>query len=293
MSPRGLMAPILLAVILGAVLLPLARDGRPAIRVASAGDLAALFARHGYGAADDAPMPAAVPRLLVASVPRDLAALDRPEARKALFLRLVLPLVLTVNEEIAADRAQLLALAVRLDAGEVPTAEARDWLATLARHYRVSESAAMTGTVDALLTRVDAVPPSLALAQAALESGWGTSRLALAGNALFGERTWTEAGLEPLAPLPGASHRARSFDRLIDAVAAYALNLNSHPAYAAFRRARARLRDAGAAPDGAVLARYLTRYSERGAAYVAAVRGLIRHNRLQALDGAVLRDDRA
>lgn len=132
------------------------------------------------------------------------------------------------------------------------------------------------------------VPASVSLAQAALESGWGTSRLAREGNALFGERTWTEAGLEPLRPLPGARHRARSFDGLLDAVRAYALNLNSHPAYDGFRRARAAARSAGGPPDGAALARHLTRYSELGAAYTGALRRLIRANRLDRLDRAAL-----
>jgi len=274
------------AILAGLVLAYGARSGPPAIEVSSATDLAALFESRGYAA----PLPAAgpVPRLLLAALPGDLDRIGIPAERKALFLRIMLPLVLTVNEEIAAERAQLLALADRIAGGAPLTGEQADVLAMLAHRYRVRPGGDPARDVAQLLAKVDAVPPSLAAAQAALESGWGTSRLAREGNALFGERTWTEAGLEPLQPLPGARHRARSFDGLLDAVRSYALNLNSHPAYDGFRRARAAARSAGRPSDGAALAGHLTRYSELGAAYTEALRRLIRANRLDRLDRAAL-----
>lgn len=274
------------AVLAGLVLVYGTRSGPPVLEVSSADDLAALFESRGFVAPpSDAAAP--VPRILLAALPGDLDRMAVPAERKALFLRIMLPLVLTVNEEIAAERAQLLALAGRIAAGASLTGEQSDVLAALARRYRVRPGDPAED-VATLLGRVDAMPPSLAVAQAALESGWGTSRLAREGNALFGERTWTEAGLEPLQPLPGARHRARSFDGLLDAVRAYALNLNSHPAYDGFRRARAAARSAGGPPDGAALARHLTRYSELGAAYTGALRRLIRANRLDRLDRAAL-----
>ena len=275
---------------------PLQRGQAPMIQVANAGELTELFKTRGYVADLGAAKPVAVPRILLAALPPDLDAMAVPAERKALFLRALLPLVLTVNEEIAADRAQLLALEMQLAAGAAATPEQTDWLAALARSYGVAPSDAFPADIaellpellPELLRRVDMVPPSLAVAQAALESGWGTSRLAREGNALFGERTWTRAGLEPLAPEAGASHRARSFARLLDAVAAYVGNLNTHPAYAEFRQARASARDAGEVPAGATLVRHLTRYSELGTEYTKAVRGLIRANGLETLDRAEL-----
>jgi Bax protein len=271
---------------------PLQRGQAPMIQVANAGELTELFKTRGYVADLGASKPVAVPRILLAALPPDLDAMAVPAERKALFLRALLPLVLTVNEEIAADRAQLLALEMQLAAGAAATAEQTDWIAALARRYGVALSdgfpADIAELLPELLSRVDMVPPSLAVAQAALESGWGTSRLAREGNALFGERTWSKAGLEPLAPEAGASHRARSFARLLDAVAAYVGNLNTHPAYAEFRQARASARDAGEVPAGATLVRHLTRYSELGAEYTKAVRGLIRANDLETLDRAEL-----
>ncbi len=287
---RRIVLPTLLAGLAALVLIALAlapeREPRETVKAATSDELSRLFDSHSYGGPFAADMK--VPRLLLASLPADFGAMAVPASRKALFLRALLPLVLTANEAIAGDRAQLLALAAQLDAGAPPSAEQADWLAALMRHYRVPASGDLATDLAELLRRVDAVPPSMALAQAALESGWGTSRLARDGNALFGERTWTEAGLVPLAPLPGERHRARSFDRLLDAVDSYLLNLNSHPAYADFRAARAQLRAAGEIPQGEQLIRHLTRYSERGRLYTGAVRDLIRANRLQALDGAAL-----
>lgn len=262
------------------------RDRPPMVEVETAADLAHLVDHPDYRAALAGEAP--VPRVLLAALPQDLDQIAAPDRRKTLFLSVMLPLVLTVNEMVAGDRAQLAALADRLAAGAAPSGEQADWLRTLMRRYRVPPSGNIGDDVAELLARVDVGPPSLALAQAALESGWGTSRLAREGNALFGERTWTEAGLVPLTPLPGARHRAKSFDRLLDAVDSYIRNLNSHPAYAGFRAARAQLRAAGETPGGLALVGYLERYSELGAAYTRAVRNLIRINRLDRFDRSAL-----
>lgn len=296
---RARLGLAVLAVVATALLVATSRGPAPMLKVATAEELAALYAAHGYAGPEAG---GAVPRILLASLPGDLDAVD-PADRKTLFLKLMLPLVLAANEEIAADRAQLQVLADRLAAGESLGGEPADWLAAVARRYRLpldharDDSAAFAAAarevLPELLRRVDEVPPSLALAQAALESGWGTSRLALQGNALFGERTWTEAGLQPLDPAPGATHRARRFDSLMGAVAAYMHNLNTHPAYAGFRQARAALRDRAAPLDGAALVRHLTAYSELGPAYTRAVAELIRDNGLTGLDGAALADRRA
>lgn len=243
-------------------------------------------ARH-YTASRAAKEGTAVPRVFAAAMPGDLADAS-PAERKQRFLSLVLPLVLAVNEEIAGDRAQLLALKVHLDTGARPNGEQADWLTALARHYEVPLTTDWEADIEDLLHRVDQVPPSLALAQAALESGWGTSRFALEGNALFGERTWGEGGLVEIGADEGTRHRARSFDRLLDGVTAYMQNLNSHPAYAEFRQARAEMRAAGEPPTGIELIGHLTRYSERGNAYTRAVRDLIKANRLGSFDAAIL-----
>ncbi len=225
-----------------------------------------------------------VPRVFLASLPAGMADVREVETRKAMFFKAVLPLVLQVNEEILADRGRLwnlifdTRLGLRLDALD------RLWLAGREHRYGVARN-----DLEGLLERMDIIPPSLALAQAAEESGWGTSRFAREGNALFGQ--WTLSGAGSLIPKrrdEGKDHGIRAFDSLLDAVRAYARNLNTHRAYGKFRQARAQSRRDGAPLDGAALAANLTSYSQRGKGYVASVRVIIKVNGLRALDDARL-----
>lgn len=225
-----------------------------------------------------------VPRLFMASLPEDLKGVPETASRKAIFFRTVLPLILRANEEILEDRHRLWRLVSEKRLGRKLKAEDRLWLRALTERYGVS-----AGDFGTLLARVDVIPPSLALAQSAEESGWGTSRFARQGNAIFGQWTFKkEKGLVPLAREQGKTHRVKAFDRLIDSVRAYMLNLNSHKAYKGLRRERAAMRRSGRTVDGYILAGHLTKYSQRGQAYVTGIRGLISHNRLRRLDEARL-----
>ncbi len=226
-----------------------------------------------------------VPRLVLQRMPDGMAALDAESDRKRTFLRALLPLVLAVNETILEDRQNLLDLRETLDAG----AEADDTMvvevAPLALAYRLAAPTRETlrDTLDALLLRVDAVPPSLALAQGAVESGWGTSRFALEGNALFGQSAWNESGMAPLGH-EDPPFRVAAFASLQDCVAAYVANLNSHPAYAAFRTLRAEQRAAGQEPEGRTLAATLLAYAETGTVYTSTLRSVIDGNALAMFD---------
>lgn len=131
-----------------------------------------------------------------------------------------------------------------------------------------------------LLARVDAVPLELALVQAAKESGWGRSRFAEDANNLFGQWCFSKGcGIVPKQRPEGATHEVQSFNSVNHAVRAYLMNINTHRAYRALRRVRAKARAAGKAPSALDLARTLTSYSERGEAYVQEVMKLIRANR--------------
>jgi Bax protein len=141
---------------------------------------------------------------------------------------------------------------------------------------------------DRLRERVDAVPPSLALAQAAIESGWGGSRFAQSGNALFGQWTWKGQGIVPSRRNAGASHKIKSFGHLMEAVWGYVNNLNSHRAYRGLRERRLALSAAGRRLSGAELAGALAQYSERGDAYIGDLLSIIRQNGLEAFDSASL-----
>ena len=230
-----------------------------------------------------------VPRDFLARLPAYLAALP-PAQRKMVFASTVLPLVLRVNEMLSEDRQRLQGIRQRASAGgRIENWEVR-WSLRLARTYRTGQPQTL-GQVDwpALLQRLDIIPPSLGLAQAANESGWGTSRFSQEGNAIFGQWMFGRGpGMIPAKRPQGSGHRVRSFNFLIESVLGYAQNLNTHEAYQEFRRLRAEGRAAGAIPDGSALAATLVNYSVRGEAYVEDIQGIIRLNRLEPLDGAQL-----
>lgn len=199
-----------------------------------------------------------------ASLPADLASLS-VEARKAVFLDSVLPAVHAANSEVMCERE---ALEAALQAGGGPDAQAV--LARLADRYGSDDPAT-------LLRRVDAVPTGLALAQAAIESGWGTSRFARHGNALFGLQTRGGAGLKARE----SDATVFAFEDLHDAARAYTRTLNTHAAYREFRQRRVAAR--GEDADSCALGRTLTRYSARGEAYGEDLCVLIRANDLDTL----------
>ena len=250
----------------------------------STANLAETFGQLGYDLAAVADGAAWVPRLLLAALPSDLAEVPETAERKAIFFRAVLPLVLRVNEEILAERKKLLDIRARLRAHQHIAQPERLWLQAMAGRYETTP-----GDVEQLVKRVDIIPPSLALAQAAEESGWGTSRFVREGNALFGQWTTVDDGHQlPMARDEGRTHRVAGFDSLLDSTRAYARNLDSHRAYREFRDVRASLRAEGRAASGFDLAGLLGRYSQRGAAYVNRLRGLIVVNGLRDLDEARL-----
>ncbi|MCH7942973.1 MAG: glucosaminidase domain-containing protein [Proteobacteria bacterium] len=222
----------------------------------------------------------AVPRILLDKLPADFAVVESPTERKQLFIKLALPLILYANERIAAERERLIALSDKI-ARTSATAGERAWLAGLADRYGLE-----TPDIDILLKRVDVIPPSLALAQGAEESGWGTSRFVREGNAIFGQRTYDKgAGLVPELRDPDATHEVKSFNGLMDSVISYMTNLNTHAAYDNFRRIRADQRASGGV-DSYSLVGSLVRYSERGEAYIETIRSIIDINDLRSYDGA-------
>lgn len=274
----GFVGPVLLAVAL--------RVDNGVVRVRQVDELLQRFRADDYRLQAVAAGEARVPRLFVARLPRDWGEFEDARARKRAFLELMLPLVLHANARLLEDRARLLRLQARQTRGDELARHELRWLQRLAGRYRAGSAKPAV-----LLRHVDAVPPSLALAQAAVESGWGTSRFARRANALFGQWTWEEdgGGVVPRARAAGARHRVRAFDSLAESVAAYMRNLNSHPAYAGFRERRAALRAAGEPLGGVALARTMARYSQRGEAYVGELIALIRANGLARLDHARLR----
>jgi len=230
---------------------------------------------------------AAVPRILVINMPRDIRKIRTTIDRKLIFFKTILPLILETNKDILQNRGRFLRIKAEIIKGGKASAVDRVWLAALTDSYDVSPD-----NFSEILRRVDIIPPSLALAQAAEESGWGTSRFALEGNALFGQYTFdTKYSLVPMGRDKGKDHKIRAFSSLLDAVKSYAHNLNTHRAYKKFRSMRQGLRRKGYEITGKKLAGALSSYSERGSKYVRTIQSIMSLNRLKNLDKAKVQRD--
>ena len=225
-----------------------------------------------------------VPRLYLASLPSDLTDIDAAVTRKQLFIQTMLPLILRANETVRAERGLLIDIVDRIDAALPLSDSESDWLDKLAEGYGTEPD----DTVE-LLIRVDVLPPSLAIAQAAVESGWGTSRFAREGNAVFGQRVFREgAGIVPENRDENGTHEVRAFDSLFDSVRAYLHNLNSHWAYEDFRANRATARAPDQRLQASDLLVDLVYYSEERGKYLRILKRVIKENDLEQFDDARL-----
>ncbi len=247
------------------------------LNATSAAELEELFDRLGYRW----PPGDQVPAIALQRLPPDFAAIPSSTDRKHLFLRVLLPIVLAENRRLREQR-QLVQLL--LDNPPLAGGRLAKWLAETARNYRVSGDLGEAENRVELLKRLDEIPTALVLAQAALESGWGTSRFALEGNSLFGQWTYKKTGgLTPENRDEDATHSVKAFPNLQASVRAYLHNLNIGHAYEDLRDTRARLRAAGRPLDPLELAAHLQRYSQRGQAYVREVQRMITSRDLAAL----------
>ncbi len=236
-----------------------------------------------------------VPRIILAITSKrwEKKAQKIPVAvKKELFYRAIVPLVLLSNELIMEDRQDLVAISEKLTTAKPLNTEEQGRLQTIAQQYGLQDVSPQKKQVAALLERVDAIPPSLALGQTAYESGYGTSRFAIEGNALFGQWTFSGDGMKP------KEHRASkgnygvaAYDWPFDSVRSYMQNLNTHSAYQKLRDKRASLRKQGKDVTGSALAETLDKYSERGMEYVKTLKSIIRVNELAPIDKAYLRDE--
>ena len=254
-------------------------DAVPAIQpvtVKSAHRLEALFDSVDYSW----PPREIVPALGVTRIPADMAKLEVGR-KKELFLRALLPLVLAENAQLRAERRWL--EKVMANAGQ-NSKTVQNRLRRLADEYGLDGGEEPMELLPRLYRRIDVVPVGLVLAQAANESGWGTSRFSLEVNNLFGEWTYkARHGVLPQQRADGARHFVRSFGNLRASVRSYMHNINSGQAYAPLRELRARMRREGRELDPLLLAKGLVRYSARGEAYVAEIRAMIRSNGLNVL----------
>jgi len=231
---------------------------------------------------------ASVPRIALGALPKDLATADDPVRKKSVFLRTLLPIVLAENERIRYQREYVVS---RLASGlPLPGSAARRALRELLREYGLDGTLDRVATQNELLLRLDEVPPGLVLAQAAIESGWGSSRFARLANNLFGIWTFRDGmGVVPKARADDERHAVRWYPSIRASVRSYLRNLNVGHAYEDFRVRRAEMRRSDEMLSSLDLIPALTRYSERGEEYIRELRAIILANRLQRLDGIELR----
>lgn len=216
----------------------------------------------------------------------DFDAITSIEAKKEAFFTYFHAYIDEENTRILQSRERLLEFQAILAGGALLSPAERHTLDLIASEYRIPRNdLPIAAMVEELLLRVDIIPVSLALAQAATESAWGTSRFAKEGNNIFGQWCFDEGcGLIPGRRADDASHEVRAFASVDAAVKAYYRNLNSNPTYDYFRELRAQMRLRDKPLNSHQLADGLTRYSERGRAYVAEIRDMIRINELHERD---------
>ena len=203
--------------------------------------------------------------------PRDLDNLQSVQLKKETFIKIVLPLIVAENEKILDDRLKLKTLIEK----KFTTDTEKQWLRQKLLEYKVKK-----GDLEELLFRMDMIPASIALAQAAKESGWGTSRFALEGNAIFGQWTWDGQGIAPLKRDGDKNHKILKFPILRASVKAYKNNLNTHKSYSKFREKRKQLRDKKKSITGLSLTETLKNYAQTGSEYTKILNQIITQNRL-------------
>lgn len=227
--------------------------------------------------------PAAVTLGRVQQPAPEFASIRHTPDRKQAFYDFLLPMIHEANEEVRKERRWLGQLAMRLLEGGALLDSERAALSKIERRYRLKGQQDKRDAVriGSLLRRVDTVPASLVVAQAAKESGWGTSRFATQANNYFGIWCFYEGcGVTPLRRTVGLSHEVATFADVAQSVRYYVRTLNTHNAYEGFRELRAEGRRRNQPVSGAELASGLERYSERGFAYVEEIQNMIRYNKL-------------
>ena len=212
-------------------------------------------------------------------LPQEIKMIENTKKKKEFFIQIVLPLIIKENNNIRIDRNNLFKIINKSNNTNLE----KKWLGKKYKQYGV-----VPGDLSSLKIRMDEIPVSLAIAQAAKETGWGTSRFAQEGNALFGQWTWSGEGLKPKDAKEGEGHKVMKFNVLQASVRAYQRNLNTHSSYRDFRKARAELRDLGKPLDSLELSKYLNKYAETGNQYVEVLQKIIIQNKLKDFDDAKL-----
>ena len=244
----------------------------------SAATIEELFRSTNY-TLDDVRKNKLVKPISLKLLPNEIKKIENTKKRKDLFIQIILPLVIKENNNIKFDRKKLFSILNK----SKNTKKEKVWLNSKFKQYGV-----ISKDLPTLKIRMDEVPVSIAIAQAAKETGWGTSRFALEGNALFGQWTWSGEGIKPSKADNDSTHKVMRFNVLQASVKAYQRNLNTHSSYQDFRSTRAELRSEGKKLDSMILSEDLDKYAETGKEYVRILQQIIKQNNLTDFDDAKL-----
>ena len=228
---------------------------------------------------DDVRQKKLVKPVALTLLPAEIKMIENTKKRKEFFIQIVLPLILKENNNIRLDRKTLFNIINKSNNTKIE----KKWLKNKFKQYGIPSK-----DLSILKIRMDEIPVSLAIAQAAKETGWGTSRFAQEGNALFGQWTWSGEGLKPKEADENKGHKVMKFNVLQASVRAYQRNLNTHSSYENFRLARAQLRDSKRPLDSIILSQFLKNYAETGNQYVEVLQKIIKQNNLKDFDDAKL-----
>ena len=221
----------------------------------------------------------AVKPVYLSKLPKDLNKIKNTQTKKDTFIKIVMPLILDENDKILEDRKKLFKILGK----QSNTMGEKVWLKRRFKDYEIEKE-----DIAELKLRMDIVPTSIAIAQAAKESGWGTSRFALEGNAMYGQWTYGDEGIEPSQKDNSKDHKILKFPMLQSSVKAYMKNLNTHRGYKEFRSERAELRKKNKNISGVNLVGYLYNYAQTGTEYVKTLKKIIEQNNLTDFDSSVL-----
>ena len=208
-------------------------------------------------------------------LPNEMKKIESVKKRKNLFIQIVLPLIIEENTKIRLDRKKLFAILNKNNNSKTD----KEWLLKKFKQYGVNKN-----DLSTLKIRMDEIPVSLAIAQAAKETGWGTSRFAQEGNALFGQWTWSGEGIKPAGADSDSKHKVAKFKVLKASVKAYQRNLNTHSGYKNFRKERAIQRDNQGKLNSLELVKHLDKYAETGVEYTKILKQIIQQNSLTDFD---------
>ena len=224
-----------------------------------------------------------VPNIIISKLPSNIKNLQSSENRKTLFIKIALPIIIKENEKLVLMNSKIKNLGKRID-----FISRRDamWLSSKMKEYKLKEY-----SIDKLLQKVDKIPVSLALAQAAIESGWGTSRFAIEGNALFGQYIWDQNkdGIVPENRDLGENYKIKSFNSLSDSVSSYMKNLNTNHHYSEFRLNRYIMRKNNIPLNGVTLSNYLYNYSIEDD-YSEKIKNIIKTNKFEDFEYLKMED---